>query len=179
MRITYLKIQNFKSIRNLEIHDIENALILVGKNNTGKTAAIDALLLVSGQKKVQDNEFLNPDHPIEITVKVEYDEEDLYYYYQRSILSKARDYETWLTEVHDKLPSFQDGILSFTYKISPQLNVRYSDGHQKNNHYIQEFFPRMYHIDQNRNLEALQNDVFSFYDKESFRPLLSLHRHDQ
>lgn len=171
MRITYLKIQNFKSIRNLEIHDIENALILVGKNNTGKTAAIDALLLVSGQKKVQNNEFLNPDHPIEITVKVEYDEEDLYYYYQRSILSKARDYETWLTEIHDKLPSFQDGILSFTYKISPQLNVRYSDGHQKNNQYILEFFPKMYHIDQNRNLEALQNDVFSFYDKESFQML--------
>lgn len=171
MRITYLKIQNFKSIRNLEIHDIENALILVGKNNTGKTAAIDALLLVSGQKKVQNNEFLNPDHPIEITVKVEYDDEDLYYYYQRSILSKARDYETWLTEVHEKLPSFQDGILSFTYKISPQLNVRYSDGHQKNNHYILEFFPKMYHIDQNRNLEALQNDVFSFYDKESFQML--------
>lgn len=171
MRITYLKIQNFKSIRNLEIHDIENALILVGKNNTGKTAAIDALLLVSGQKKVRNNEFLNPDHPIEITVKVEYDEEDLYYYYQRSILSKARDYETWLTEVHDKLPSFQDGILSFTYKISPQLNVRYSDGNQKNNPYIPDFFPKMYHIDQNRNLEALQNDVFSFYDKESFQML--------
>lgn len=171
MRITYLKIQNFKSIRNLEIHDIENALILVGKNNTGKTAAIDALLLVSGQKKVWNNEFLNPDHPIEITVKVEYDEEDLYYYYQRSILSKARDYETWLTEVHDKLPSFQDGILSFTYKISPQLNVRYSDGHQKNNPYIPDFFPKMYHIDQNRNLEALQNDVFSFYDKKSFQML--------
>ncbi len=171
MRIIYLKIQNFKSIRHLEIHDIENALILVGKNNTGKTAAIDALLLVSGQKKVHNNEFLNPDHPIEITVRVEYDEEDLYYYYQRSILSKARDYETWLTEIHDKLPTFQDGILSFTYKVSPQLNVRYSDGHQKNNHYISEFFPKMYHIDQNRNLEALQNDVFSFYDKKSFQML--------
>ena len=171
MKITYLKIQNFKSIRNLEIHDIENALILVGKNNTGKTAAIDALLLVSGQKRVREIEFLDPDHPIEISVKVEYTEEDLYYYYQRAILSKARDYETWLEDVHDKLPSFRDGILSFTYKISPQQNVRYSDGTQKNNPYIVDFFPKMYHIDQNRNLEALQNDVFSFYDKESFQML--------
>ena len=171
MKITYLKIQNFKSIRNLEIHDIENALILVGKNNTGKTAAIDALLLVSGQKRVREIEFLDPDHPIEISVKVENTEEDLYYYYQRAILSKARDYETWLEDVHDKLPSFRDGILSFTYKISPQQNVRYSDGTQKNNPYIVDFFPKMYHIDQNRNLEALQNDVFSFYDKESFQML--------
>jgi len=171
MKITYLKIQNFKSIRNLEIHDIENALILVGKNNTGKTAAIDALLLVSGQKKVRKNEFLNPNHPIEISIEVEYSEEDLYYYYQRAILSKARDYETWLREVHDKLPSFHDGILSFTYKINPQLDVRYNDGNQKNNPYILDFFPKMYHIDQNRNLEALQNDVFSFYDKKSFQML--------
>ena len=34
MKITYLKICNYKSIEQLEITDIENALILVGKNNT-------------------------------------------------------------------------------------------------------------------------------------------------
>ena len=38
MQITDLKIRNFKSIKNLHIADIENALILVGQNNTGKTA---------------------------------------------------------------------------------------------------------------------------------------------
>lgn len=43
MKITYLKICNYKSIEQLEITDIENALILVGKNNTGKTAVIDAI----------------------------------------------------------------------------------------------------------------------------------------
>ena len=31
MKITYIKIRNFKSIRDIEICDIENALILVGK----------------------------------------------------------------------------------------------------------------------------------------------------
>ena len=36
MKIIYIKIKNYKSIRELEINDIENALILVGKNNTGK-----------------------------------------------------------------------------------------------------------------------------------------------
>lgn len=48
MKITYLKICNYKSIEQLEITDIENALILVGKNNTGKTAVIDAILLAMG-----------------------------------------------------------------------------------------------------------------------------------
>ena len=37
MQITDLRIRNFKSIKNLHIADIENALILVGQNNTGKT----------------------------------------------------------------------------------------------------------------------------------------------
>ena len=40
MRITDLLIKNFKSIADMHITDIENALILVGKNNTGKTAVL-------------------------------------------------------------------------------------------------------------------------------------------
>lgn len=38
MQIVDLQIRNFKSIRALHMADIENALILVGKNDTGKTA---------------------------------------------------------------------------------------------------------------------------------------------
>ena len=44
MQITYLSVRNFKSIRNLEIRHIENALILVGKNNTGKTGGVTSML---------------------------------------------------------------------------------------------------------------------------------------
>lgn len=171
MKICYLMIKNFKSIRNLEINDIKNAMILVGKNNTGKTAVIDAILAASGKKQIKDRHFLNPNHSIEISVEIEYTDEDLYYYYRKGILSKAKDYETWLSEFKEKLPSFQDGILSFTCKIPPQKLLRYNDGYQKDNPYIVDVFPKIYHIDQNRNLEALQNDVFSFYDKESFQML--------
>ena len=46
MQFTYLRIQNFKSIRDMEIKDIEAALILVGKNNTGKTSVLDAFSAV-------------------------------------------------------------------------------------------------------------------------------------
>ena len=48
MRISYLHISHFKSIRDLEIKDIENALILVGQNNTGKTTVLDAVRAVGG-----------------------------------------------------------------------------------------------------------------------------------
>lgn len=171
MKIRYLKIVNFKSIRELTIRDIENALILVGKNNTGKTAVIDALLLASGMHQIKSTEFLDPNHPVEISVEIEYSGEDLMYYHQKGILSKSHDYDVWLKDLKEKLPSFQENVLSFTCKINPQKQVRYHDGFSKNNPYIVEIFPKIYHIDQNRNLEALQNDVFSFYDKESFQML--------
>ena len=48
MRLTELRIRNYKSISDLLITDIENALILVGKNNTGKTAILDAIRVVTG-----------------------------------------------------------------------------------------------------------------------------------
>ena len=51
-----MKICNYKSIQELEISDIENALILVGKNNTGKTAAIDAILTATGNRKMLERE---------------------------------------------------------------------------------------------------------------------------
>lgn len=171
MKIRYLKIVNFKSIRELTIRDIENALILVGKNNTGKTAVIDALLLASGMHQIKSTEFLNPNHPVEISVEIEYSSADLMYYHQNGILSKSHDYNLWLKDLKEKLPSLKENVLSFTCKVNPQKQVRYIDGFSKNNPYIVEIFPKIYHIDQNRNLEALQNDVFSFYDKESFQML--------
>ena len=46
MKISYLHIKNFKSIRDLEIKDMDKALILVGKNNTGKTTCSPVLFYV-------------------------------------------------------------------------------------------------------------------------------------
>ena len=48
MNITELSIRNFKSIRCLTMHNMEQALILVGKNSTGKTVVLDAILAVTG-----------------------------------------------------------------------------------------------------------------------------------
>lgn len=171
MKICYLKIKNFKSIRELEINDIENALILVGKNNTGKTAVIDALLVTAGLRPVEPYDYLDASRTIEVSVNIEFTEADLQYFHQKGVISKLRDYDAWLTEFCKQLPSFQDGSISFTCLINPKGEIRYNDGFQKNNPQIINIMPKIYHIDQSRNLEALQNDVFSFYDKESFQKL--------
>jgi len=57
MKISRLTIRNFKSIRELTIENIENALILVGKNNTGKTVVADAVRAVTGNYKVKEIDF--------------------------------------------------------------------------------------------------------------------------
>ena len=56
MQITFLKIKNFKSIKNLYIKDVENCLILVGKNNTGKTVVLDAIRAVTGNYKIKETD---------------------------------------------------------------------------------------------------------------------------
>lgn len=171
MRITYLKICNYKSIRELVIQDVENALILVGKNNTGKTAVIDAILTAAGLRTPADWEYLDSGKPISISLQFELTDDDLQYYHSKGILSKAKDYVKWFEEFQQKLPSYQDHILSFTFLAKPDHKIRYRDGYNKHNPDILRIFPKIYHIDQTRNLEALQNDVFSFYDKESFQML--------
>ena len=57
MQIKSLHIKNFKSIRELEIRDIENSLILVGKNNTGKTVVLNAIRAVTGNYIARETDF--------------------------------------------------------------------------------------------------------------------------
>ena len=99
MKISYLRIRNFKSIRDLEINELENALILVGKNNTGKTNVIDAILTATGNHIPKTTEFLDPQKSIEITLSVEFTEEDLLYYQSLGIVSKHRDYDLSLIHI--------------------------------------------------------------------------------
>ena len=54
MQIRSLHIKNFKSIQELELLDIESALILVGKNNSGKTVVLDAIRAVTGNYIVKE-----------------------------------------------------------------------------------------------------------------------------
>lgn len=166
-----MKIQNFKSIQEMEINNIENALILVGKNNTGKTSAMDALRIVSGEHQVKKHEYLSCDQSIRITIGLELDSSYLQRLFTRGVISKDKNYDGWYAEFCQKLPSYQEEILTFECVVTPDGRVKYKDGYSKNNPYIPLVFPKIYYIDHSRNLETLQNDVLSFYDNDDLHLL--------
>ena len=79
----------------MDINNIENALILVGKNNTGKTIVIDAIRAVAGDYKVKERDFLNPDKNITIGIEVEFTDSDLKRFNSKGIVSKYKKYDKW------------------------------------------------------------------------------------
>ena len=77
MQITDLRIRNFRSIRDMQIRDIENALILVGKNDTGKTAVLDAVRAAGGDYTVRAEDFREDFPNVEVSVRLRIEEDDL------------------------------------------------------------------------------------------------------
>jgi len=162
MQIKYLGIKNFKSIRELEIQDIESALILVGKNNTGKTVVLDAIRAVTGDFLVEERHFNEKKQNIEIAMTLQIDETDLLLFHERGVVSQYKRYELWKKEFCEKIPSYVDGELSFVCTFNHSGKVRYEDGTQKNNRYIKEVLPKLYFIDTTRNLASFQDDLLLF-----------------
>lgn len=159
MQITDLRIRNFKSIRDMHIQGIENALILVGKNNTGKTAVLDAIRAVGGSYKISREDF-QEDYPnIEIMMSLEICEEDLRRLHKCGAVSQYRRYETWLSDFQKKLPSYAGEIITFEYVANREGKVRWVDGTKKNNPYIQEIFPQIYYMDTQRSLGQFQEEL--------------------
>lgn len=159
MKISSVIIDNFKSIRHMEINDIDNAFILVGKNNTGKTAVLDAIRAVAGDYKISPENFNVLGQNIEITITLDIDDEDLYLMNQSGVVSKYKKYDLWFKDFTSKLPSFQDGKLKFTYIVNKDRKARYSDGVRKNNIYIPQVFPKVYFIDNQRDIKEFEDGL--------------------
>ena len=166
MKITNLHIQNFKAIRDMHICDIESALILVGQNNSGKTTVLDAIRAVGGEYDIQPEDFGEDNANIEISVTLEFTEDDLEVLQRRGIVTQYRRKEAWQQDFCKKLPSFQDGVLSFTMVANRDGWVRYHDGYKKDNKYIREVFPRIYYVDTDRSLDQLQKDLLLLQEDE-------------
>lgn len=162
-----MKIQNFKSIRELELDEIDNAMILVGKNNTGKTSILDAILSVSGQYEIASSDFYDLGYNIEVEVELEVTEEDLFLLHQQGLVSKYKRFEIWKKEFMNRLPSYQNGRLAFTYIVNKNGAKRYYDGFRKNNSYIPIVFPKIHFIDHQRNPEEIQEDILTAQRQES------------
>lgn len=166
MKITNLRIRNFKSIHDMHLEQIENALILVGQNNTGKTTVLDAIRAVGGEYKICPEDFWEDGSNIEITVALSFTEEDLNLLRLKGIISQYRRKEAWLQDFCRKLPSFSGDTLVFTMSANRDGRIRYQDSIHKHNPYIQEVFPKIYHVDTERRLERLQQDLFLLQEDE-------------
>lgn len=173
MQITSLHIRNFKSIRDLMITDIDNALILVGKNNTGKTSVLDAIRVALGVLPVTDLDFNEKKQNIEISMTLHISEEDLQQFHSYGIVSCYKRFDAWLRDFKHKLPGFQDGLLSFTFIANRSFEIRYADGLKKHNRYIPDILPKLYFIDTARNLKPFQEDLLMFQDKQQLIRLRS------
>ncbi|MBP5160305.1 MAG: AAA family ATPase, partial [Lachnospiraceae bacterium] len=167
MRITSLLIKNFKSIKELNIDDIENALILVGKNSTGKTVVLHAILAVAGVYKIKETDYNNPDRNIEIGINLEITQEDLEQFHRKGAVSKYKGYDLWYKDFCKKLPSFEDGVLNFTFIANIDKGERFYDGVKKNNPIIRDIFPRVHFIDASRKVQSIQDEIFRAVRKEA------------
>jgi len=171
MQIKSIHIKNFKSIRDLSVCDIENALILVGKNNTGKTVILDAIRAVSGNYEVRATDFNEKKQNIEITMALEITEEDLHLFHEHGSVSSYKRFDTWKRDFCEKLPGYVDGVLHFTCTINQNGKIRYDDGTHKNNRYIPEVLPKLHFIDTTRNVAPLQEDLLMFQESEDLNRL--------
>ena len=72
-----------------------------------------------------------------------------------------------------KLPSFLNGTLTFTMTANKDGKIRYQDGANKNNPYIREVFPKIYHVDTERRLEQLQSDLLLLQEHEILKQMRS------
>ena len=171
MKITDLRVQNFKSIHDMHIPDIESALILVGQNNTGKTTVLDAVRAVGGEYAISPDDFGEAGAKINVTLS--FTEEDMELLRRNGVVSQFRKKEAWLQDFCRKLPAFSDGKLTFTMTANRDGRIRYMDGVSKNNSYIREVFPKIYHVDTERRLEHLQSDLLLLQEDKILKRMRS------
>ncbi len=150
---------HFKSIKEMHITDIEDALILVGKNNTGKTIVLDAIRAVCGCYELDKEDFDWNGANIEIGVELEVTNEDLKQWHRIGMVANVSDYRKWYALFQKKFPSFRDNLLTFTFVAGKKGNRRYDDGVSAHNPGIAKLLPHIFYLDPARNLEQFQEEL--------------------
>ena len=89
----------------MQISDIENALILVGKNDTGKTAVLDAVRAAGGDYTVRAEDFREDFPNVEVSVRLRIEEDDLKRFHRFGMVSAYRRYDSWYRDFCRKLPA--------------------------------------------------------------------------
>lgn len=173
MHISGMRIQNFKSIKDMWIDHIENALILVGKNSTGKTAVLDAVRAVFGSYRIGKEDFQEDGANIEILVFLTVTQEDMQSMQRQGMVSRYRRYELWERDFLKKFPSYRDGVLCFEFVANRDGRIRWGDGVKKHNPHIAEILPQMYYLDIEREMGQLQGDILMLQEDELLKRMRS------
>lgn len=148
-------------------------MILVGKNNTGKTGILKAIRAALGNYPIAKEDFNEKNQNIEIWITLEITEQDLVQFHLSGIVSQYKRFDAWKRDFRAKLPSFDGHEISFTCVFNHNQAVRYQDNARKHNRFIPELLPRLYFIDTGRQLTAFQEDLLLFQDEEQLRRLRS------
>lgn len=162
MKISKLSVSNFKTIDNLLLEDIDSACILIGKNSTGKTTIIKAVLAAAGLYEIKREDFLSFEREIEIGLTFVFDADDLRMMNQNGIVSRNKRFDTWMKDFKVKLPSFDEetGELTFRFIAARDGRRRYNDGFRKDNQWIKQAFPKIHYINSSRNVKEIEADIF-------------------
>lgn len=155
----------------MKFSDIENALILVGKNSTGKSSILKVVRALAGTYEFSEEDFNEKGQNIEIEVALYMEDADLQLLHARGMVSQYRRFDSWKRDFCSKLPSFQSGVLTFQYIANQNGRIRYEDGCKKHNKYIQEVFPKVYFMDTQEDLLRLQEEILMFQDNELLKQL--------
>lgn len=86
----------------MQISNIENALILVGKNNTGKTTIMDAIQAAVGTYEIAERDFNEKKQNIEIMMSLRITREDREIFHKNGLVSQYKRYEVWERDFYNK-----------------------------------------------------------------------------
>lgn len=166
MKISSLHIENFKSIKNVTVKEVDSTFILVGKNSTGKSAVVDAIRVILGELKVDDGHFADPQQDIIISIDCDISEEKMEMMNQLGIVSKERNYERWESEFKEKFPTFNDGHIKIVFRATVDGKTYYEDERGNINPSLVEILPKLYYIDHRRNLAQFQESLLDLKANE-------------
>ncbi|MCQ2517780.1 MAG: ATP-binding protein [Lachnospiraceae bacterium] len=172
MEIKSLRIKNYKFIKDLEIRQMENACILIGRNSVGKSAVLDAVMAACGQLPLVDRNFASDGSNVEIKMLLSVSDEDLRIFHRRGIVNRYKNYDLFYRDFCEKFPSYKDGAIEFTFVANRDGRIRYSDGVTKDNPNIPLILPKIYYIDHRRNIGEIERDILHTGIREETTDLL-------
>ena len=153
MKIDGIEITNFKSIRHTVITDVDTALILVGKNNAGKSSVIDAIRAMLGDYEIRHINFYDMKENVVIGMKLSEPERD----------ENRQDgaYEEIRRKHHD-----------VRYIVTPNGDRWYEDESGRYSE-IPDYMPKAYYIDHQRDIKEFQQALLNLQGDESVQRLVS------